>query len=248
MNKSAIVVEDYFGLPERRHALMERIRSRFAIPSTGVVFVLEKENYQDYPNSVWRQMAVHLSIKDAPLEEASPDHLLRLMKSCKYSNLIWLSRQACEARDIEFAWILSHELRHLEQDLSSHALSRAGHFLRYALGGIDIKEPKMQNTIPTELDANLRALTVTRGIFGDEYVDSYIQHESSVSEREKQDFDVLKSHDYGKRYDVFGRTVTLLRKYRSQLEEFQKQSTDRSIANFDIERVCLEPSAGPRTT
>jgi len=247
MWKAATTDADLFGLSQPRRILQGIIRSYFDIPSTGVVFVFEKEDYRCYRNRVWRQMAIHLNVKEGELEERSPDHLLRLMKSRKYSNLIWLSRQACEAREVDFAWILAHELRHLEQDLSSHALSKAGHFLGCALGGIDIEEPEVQNTIPTELDANLRALWVTRAIFGTEAVKSYVQHESSVSESQKRHFDILKSHDYGKRYDVFGYTVTLLRKYQSQLKEFQKRSAGTSIATFDIERACSELSAGPHS-
>ena len=247
MWKAATTDADLFGLSQPRRILEGIIRSYFDIPSTGVVFVFEKEDYRYYRNRVWRQMAIHLNVKEGELEERSPGHLLRLMKSRKYSNLIWLSRQACEAREIDFAWILTHELRHLEQDLSSHALSKAGHFLGCALGGIDIEEPEVQNTIPTELDANLRALTVTRTVFGTDAVKSYVQNEASMSENQKQDFDILKSHDTGEEYDVFGHTAALLRKYQSQFKEVQKQSEETSVATFDIERVCSELSAGPHS-
>jgi len=193
-------------------------------------------------------MAIHLNVKEGSLEEMSPGHLLRLMKSRQYSNLIWLSRQACEAPEIDFAWILTHELRHLEQDLSSHALSKAGHFLSCVLGVTHMEEPKVQNTIPTELDANLRALTVTREVFGTDAVESYVQNESSMSENQKQDFDVLGSHDTGEKYDVFGHTAALLRKYQFQFKEVQKRSEETSIATFDIERVCSELNAGPHSS
>lgn len=241
MWKAATTVIDRFGLSEHRQILMDRIRSHFDIPSTGVVFVLEKEDYQDDPSSVWRQMAVHLNIEVGGVEEASPEHLLALMKSPNYSNLVWLSKQACEARDIHFAWILVHELRHLEQDLCSHTLSRVGHFLNCTLGSIDIEKPAVQNTIPTELDANLRAWRMTREIFGAEVVETYVQNES-VARQHKQSFQILISYDPEKTYDVLGCTISLLRKYKSQLKGLQKQSEDNFMATFDIDMVCSELS------
>lgn len=241
MWKAATTVIDRFALSKHRQILMDRIRSHFNIPSTGVVFVLEKEDYQDYLSSVWRSTAVHLNIEVGDLEERSPPHLLDLMKSQDYSNLIWLSKQACEGRDICFAWILTHELRHLEQDLCSHTLSKAGHFLNCTLGRIDIEEPAVENTIPTELDANLRAWRVTRKILGVEVVKTYVQNKS-VARQHKQSLQILISHNPEKTYDVLGCTISLLWKYQSQLKELQKQSEDNFIATFNIDMVCSELS------
>ena len=237
----ATTVIDRIGLPEHRQALMDKIRSYFNIRSTGVVFVLEREDYQNYRNAMWRQMAVHLNIEVGGVEEMSPQHLLDLMKSQDYSNLIWLSKQACEAQNICFAWVLAHELRHLEQDLWSHTLSKAGHFLLCILGRINIEEPNTQDTVPTELDADLEAQRVTRKLFGVEVVDTYVKNES-VAGKHRQSFQIIVSHDLEKRYDVFGCTVSLLRKYQSQLKELQKQSEDNFIATFDIDTTCSELS------
>jgi hypothetical protein len=51
MWKDATTVKSLSQLSKHRRILMDRILSRFNVPSTGVVFVLEKEDYQDYPNS-----------------------------------------------------------------------------------------------------------------------------------------------------------------------------------------------------
>ncbi len=243
MHKTATAVQDYFGLSKRRHVLMEKIRSCFGVPARGVVFVLERESYQDYPNPVWRSTAVHLNIEVGGVEERSPEHLLKLMESCQYSHLIWLSRQACEARNILFAWILAHELRHLEQDLYSPTLSKAGHFLVRALGTIEVEEPKIGNSIPTELDANLRAYRLTQRMFGTEVVKAHVQNEFDEENR-KTLLGVLERCEHGKRYDVSGCTVALLRKYSSQLKEFQKRPVGQSTAAFDIDKVCSELSVG----
>ncbi len=244
--KAVTTVVDRIGLCEHRQILMHRIHSHFNIPYTGVVIVLEKEDYQTYHNHVWRQTAVHLNIQVGGLEEMSPEHLLTLMRSQDYSNLIWLSKQACEARDICFAWILTHELRHLEQDLWSHTLSRAGRFLNCTLGRINMEEPQVQNAIPTELDANLCAWRVGRRVFGAEIVDTHVQN-APVGDNSKQSFQILRSHDPDKAYDVFGCTKSLLQKYQSQFKELQKQSEDKFIATFDIDKACSELSRRPNS-
>lgn len=243
MWKDSTIIIDRFQLSGSRRILMDKILSDFNVPSTGVVLVLEKEDYQSYPNSVWCSMAIHLNIEAGGVEVRSPEHLLKLMNSSRYAHLIWLSKQACKTPDIHFAWILGHELRHLQQDLCSVSLSRAGHFLGCALSAIQIEEPKTQNTIPTELDANLRAYRLTQEMFGAEAVKDHVQNEFD-SKNHKEMLGILKSSDYGKRYDVFHFTVALLRKYRSQLKEFQNQSPDKSMTTFDIDNVCSELITG----
>lgn len=239
MYDRATTVIDRIGLCEHRQALMDKIRSHFDIPSTGVVFVLEREDYRNYRNYIWRSTAVHLNIEVGGVEEMSPQYLLDLMKSQDYSNLIWLSKKACEARDICFAWVLAHELRHFEQDLCSHTLSKAGHFLLRTLGTINIEELNTQNTVPTELDADLKAWRVIRKLFGVEVADSYVRNESAAG-KHQQPFRILISHDPEKTYDVFGYTVSLLQKYQSQLKGLQKHSEDNFIATFDIDMTCSE--------
>lgn len=241
MWKDSTIVIDRTQLPKSRRILMDRTLSHFDIPCIGVVLVLEKEDYQEYPNSVWRNMAMHLNIEVGGIEEASPDHLLKLMNSCRYSHLIWLSRQACKAPDVHFAWILGHELRHLQQDLYSPRLSKAGHFLDCTLSRIEIEEPEVQNTIPTELDANLQAYRLTQQMFGNGVVNDHVQNEFDAKNR-KELLKMLERCEHGKRYDVFRSTVALLRKYRSQFKKFQNRSADKSVAKFDIDRVCSKLS------
>lgn len=99
----------------------------------------------------------------------------------------------------------------------------------------------MQNTIPIELDANLRAYRLTQEMFGNGVVKDHVQNEFDAKNR-KELLKMLERCDHAKRYDVFRCTVALLRKYRSQLKEFQNQSADKSIARFDIDKVCSELS------
>ncbi len=112
---------------------------------------------------------------------------------------------------------MAHELRHLEQDLLSPTLSKAGHFLSIALGGIEIKERKVVNLIPTELDADLKAWQIIQILFGLEASGEYIKKESFCGNY-RESFQILRSHDPEKFYDVFGETNILLRKYQRGME------------------------------
>lgn len=236
---AAINIIDRFGLSISRRSLVRKILSYFNIPPKGTVIVFEKDDYQDYINHAWRRVACHLNIKDGGTEEMSPEHLLRLMESKEYAHLIWLSKQACEEKEMRFTWILAHELRHLEQDLLSPTLSKAGHFLRIALGGIEIEEPKVVNLIPTELDADMKARQIIQKLFGVEASDEYMKKES-IDGNHKESFQIVISQNPDKSYDVFGKTILLLRKYQHEFEELQKQRVNTHIAGFDINAICFE--------
>lgn len=238
-------VLDRFGLSEDRIILIDKICHKFNIPARGVVFVFEKDDYQNYPNPTWGNKAVYINVAVDGVEEMSPQHLVDLMVSQDYSQIIWFSKQACASQDIIFVWTFSHEIQHLEQNLRNTALSKAGHFLVRTLGLIEIEEPKVQNAIPTELDANLKAWNVTQKLLGKETADTFVKDES-ISGKHKQSFQILISHKLNNTYDVFGCTINILRKYSAQFKDLQAGSNDGFVRNFNIEEICLELSHPPR--
>ena len=237
---------DRFGVSSSRRNLADRILAKFSIPDTGVIIVFERDDYTNDLITIWGRdrMALHLNIKDG-IVEMSPDHLLILMKSKDYDQLIWLSRQTCESEDIEFTWILSHELRHLEQELHSNALSKATYFLSMTLGMVNLKEPKVQNTIPAELDANLKAWRVTREILEEKLVDDYIENRS-ISGTHKEDFKMLKTYNPEAHYEVIERTLDIMKKYEMQLKDLQRRSGNQIIRNFDFESTLRKLENGPK--
>jgi len=161
------------------------------------------------------------------------------MKSKKYSQLIWISGDISQGKDIDFIWGLAHELRHLEQDLITVVLSKAGNFLSNTLGNIEIDEQKIDLIVPTELDAELVAWCVTRNFFGNTIADSYVLSNSKSGMR-KESFQFLLSYDPEQKYDVIGNTIKLLKKYQNQLEIVQKRTEDSIIKKFNINEVFLE--------
>lgn len=238
MWEAATTVIDRAGVPENRKMLAGQVISCFDVPPKGVAIVMDGGDYQEHPT--WRNKAVHLNLKPGCVEPDSPGHLVELVNSGDYSNLVWLSRRISLAGDINFTWTLAHELRHLENGLKDSNLSLAGAFLFHTLGFIAIEEPKVDLTVPTELDAELAAWRVTRKIIGKKAADSYLQNQVA-----SQRIRLLLTYDPEMPYDARSETVALLRKYQRKLEAYQKQSEDDYIKHFDINEVCSNLSISP---
>jgi hypothetical protein len=231
---------DWVNLTKKRKVLIKKLISYFNIPTKGVAIVIDNSCYENSYNPNWRySKGIHMNIKDGGIEEISPNPLLEIMKSKKYSQLIWISGDISQGKDIEFTWGLAHELRHLEQDLITVVLSKAGNFLRNTLGNIEIDEQKVDLIIPIELDAELIAWRVTRSILGNKIADLYVLNNSKSGER-RESFQFLLSYDPDQKYNVIGNTIKLLKKYKNQFEIVQKKSEDRIIKRFNINEVCLE--------
>ena len=231
---------DWVNLTKKRKVLIKKLISYFNIPAKGVAIVIDNKCYENSDNPGWGcSKAIYMNIKDGGIEEMSPNPLLEIMYSKKYSHLVWISGDVSKSEEIEFIWTLAHELQHLKQDLTSIILSKAGNFLSNTLGNIETDEQKIDLLEPTELDAELIAWRVTRNIFGNEIANSYVLNNSKSGERKKS-YQFLLSYDPEKRYDVIGNTIRLLKKYQNQLEIVQKKSEDSIIKRFNINEICLE--------
>ena len=231
---------DWVNLSKKRKVLIKKLISYFNIPAKGVAIVIDNKCYENSYNPTWRcAKATYMNIKDGGIEEISPEPLLKIMKSKKYSHLIWISGDVSKSEEIECIWTLAHELQHLKQDFTSLILSKAGNFLCNILGNIDTDEQKIDLLVPTELDAELIAWRVTRNIFSNKIANLYVLNNSKSGERKKSN-QFLLSYDPEKKYDVIGNTVRLLKKYQTQLEIVQKKSEDSIIKRFNINEVCLE--------
>ncbi|MHA1366243.1 MAG: hypothetical protein ACTSP5_07515 [Candidatus Heimdallarchaeota archaeon] len=231
---------DWVNLTKKRKVLIKKLISYFNIPAKGVAIVIDNECYENSYNPRWRcSKATYMNIKDGGIEEMSPNSLLEIMQSSKYSHLVWISGDVSKRKDIEFIWTLAHELQHLKQDLISTILSKAGNFLPNTLGNIETDEQKIDLLVPTELDAELIAWRVTRNILGNKIANSYVLDNSKSGERKKS-YQFLLSYDPEKKYDVIGNTIRLLKKYQNQLEIVQKKTEDSIIKRFNINEVCLE--------
>ncbi|KAF0194029.1 MAG: hypothetical protein FD169_2075 [Bacillota bacterium] len=223
------------GVPKELLVLASKVLSNFSIPPNGMVIVLDDSDYGDFHNQAWnKNMAFHANIRLGGVEEMSPLHLLELMDTGEYEHLVWLSKRACMSFRMDFVWILSHELRHLEHNRLSHMLSLTQDFLYQTLGLVEIDEPRLATIIPTELDAELAAWCATRQLFGDMIADSYVREKAGQDLR----FAVLLDYKPEKHFDFIGATVHLLQKYKTQLQNVQHDSDDPLVKDFDIDAIC----------
>lgn len=236
---------DYLDvLSEAKKLLIQKTCSALKIPPKGLVILFDLSNYKDFPeNSLWRNLGNHINIEFGDGNQSnSPPTIEKLIRSKKYSHLIWLARRAWETADIDFVWNLAHELRHLEQDIEKHELALAGNFLYNNLSGMDIDEPRIQTIVPTEMDAELAAWRIVRKLFGKQIADSYIRHNANIGRKQAIFRDLLK-HEPDEKYDVFSKTIFLLRKYQPQFEDIISQAPSyyRNIGTIDD--LCNELSS-----
>ncbi len=237
---------DYLSVVSgKKKILLHKTCSAFRIPPKGVVLLFDLCNYQDYPeNSIWKKnLGIHLNIEIGDARQfILPPTIEKLVNSKNYSHLIWISRRAWDDAKIDFVWNLSHELRHLEQDIENHYLSLAGYFLYYNLNGMDIVEPKIPTTVPTEMDAELAAWRIVQKLFGKQIADSYVLNNTSIGGKKEIFRDLLK-YRLNRKYAVFSKTIYLLRKYQPQFENIinQKPSYYRNIGSVDD--LCIKLSS-----
>jgi len=233
---------NYLGIVSgKKKKLIQAVCEKFTIPLTGVVLLFDRYDYKSYPKkSIWRNLGNHLNIEFGDeCDHKTPKIVDNLAGSKKYSHLIWLSRRAWSGEDIALVWNLSHELRHLEQDIENRFLSLSGNFLYRNLSGVKIEEPKLWITAPTELDAELAAWRTSLKIFNSHHIKSYINKKSQSADTQEH-FRILSEHDPEDSYDVQGSMISLLRKYQPQFDEIIKDVYGRCGVLKSVDNLCKE--------
>jgi hypothetical protein len=211
---------------------LEKLIKLYSIPSIGILIILDSDDYKEYPNPIWRSQGLHLNIRLGGIEELSPEYLLEIMQSREYSNLIWFSKRICDADLTKFIWVASHEFQHFRQNTISHELSVANTFLENALRGekLKIDEPKAAMPIPSEFDAELSAFKTFIKIFGRKEAEKYIKQPHRYDK-----IGSLLSYDLNEQYDIIGKTIYFLEKYRDQLDGHIEDTTVFIVKPFDID-------------
>lgn len=207
--------------PDKKE-LLENLLDEFSISQKGIVLVFDSNDYNEYPEgSIWRNQGIHMNVKIGGIEQMSPDPLLDIMHSHKYENIIWISNRVCSGDNLQFLWVVSHELQHYLQDRISYTLSNANAFLleAYLFDYIEIEEPKVDIDIPYDFDAELAAFKVVRKFYKNSEIETYLRNSDHGIT-----FDRLSDYNLGNPYDITGQTINYLKKYRIHLQEFSKIS------------------------
>ena len=125
----------------------------------------------------WRQLAFTTWIDQRLLDEnPKPEIVAKALPYARdtdrrYNYLVWLSGRGAlpdellgEWQPMEFCWLLSHELGHVQQ-CEQHSLTDAGKYLQRFASNLGIA----QNDIPTEWDAEVCAWQTCQSMFGDKF-------------------------------------------------------------------------------
>ena len=229
-------IDDRFGLSDSRTDLIGSVVERFDVPDRGVLIMLESEDLTADFNPRWHKAAVHMDIKTGGIEEMSPEHILKIMDEKKYRHFIWLSRQICEDTDLKLTWVLAHELGHLQENLIDPLLSKAGYFLFATIPHIDTDEPMLTLSLPSEMYAELAALSTARSLFTEEEVSAHLAHCRTETAVAGQCIDMLTEEELRGDFDLTNRTISFLERYRSQLQTIQPDfENDENIRTFNIQ-------------
>lgn len=156
---------DRLGFSQQRADLVSEVMMYFEIPSHGVCIVFDDSDYGDINMGIWSaNRALYKNVEVFEREDISPEHLLEIMNERSHAHLVWCSKRVGLSNDIDFAWTLAHELRHLEQDYRNPLISRVNNFLYKA---VDLSPANGWWGLPAELDAELTARRVTSSIYVD---------------------------------------------------------------------------------
>ena len=149
-------------------------------------------------------------------------------------HFIWVSKRICEAEDIHFAWVYSHELQHLKQSLNNPYLlivAKLLEYVKYEIPAIDI---------PTEFECDGKAKQITIRIFGEEKCISYLNKMKTGSRDNVVRYNKLLQLSITPDFDVEQEIQQAICTNQKALKEIQKQrqNNGRTNWNIDIDKLC----------
>ena len=224
-------------ISSQRKVYIKNLLDDFEVPNEGFAIIFDKNDYPNYENPIWQKQGLHMNIQLGGIEEMSPEPIFNILDSQNFANLIWISNRICSGDNVQFVWILTHELQHFSQDRICHMLSVANNFLfnNISHDSINIDEPKVAMTIPYEFDAELSAFKRVADIFGNIEADKFIKRQqNNAGLKQLLDYDLLKP------YDVINHTISFFEKYQIVLENYVQSASDPSIRSFNISNTIKE--------
>lgn len=222
---------DWANLSREKRRLVDELIADFCIPEKDIALIFDENDYTDYPNPLWRNQGFHINMKLGGIEEWSPEPILNIMESDRFSNLIWISNRICIENRTTFVWVVSHEFQHFVQDEKCHILSVANSFLFSNLShpSINIEEPKVALTVPYEFDAEINAYKAVKKLLGSEQAEKFINDPTNKLEK-------LRNYDFSKPYNVIAETICFFEKYQDKLIKYIDSIND----SFDIKKTISD--------
>ena len=199
-------------LDPEREARVREVSSYFSIRAP-LGIALDDEDYPELPWP-WTAQGLHLPVRYEGVPPSAPEFIQRQVRSMRFDHLVWTSgRVTRTVDDLEFTWILAHELRHAEQ---GWPLNRETGRLWRGLQRIRPGEAGSWAEVPAEVDAELAAWRVTRAIFGATGADAWVERRTREGERTGF-FQLLRELGPRGDYEPYEETVKVIERYRRQL-------------------------------
>ncbi|MBI3912160.1 MAG: hypothetical protein HY320_14670 [Armatimonadetes bacterium] len=169
----------------------------------------------------------------------------RLLEAGKHTVCLWIARRVCRHRcAAEFAWVVAHELRHAQQRQTCPVMLGADRLaLRPHLRQLSL--PRLEITLPSELDADLTAWRVTRSILGQAVADAYVREQAEDGPA-MDCYRALQAMDSDEPYDAPQETLALLRHHRRRLTCLIRESCDLDVFGYRVgDAIRKLEDAGP---
>ena len=163
-----------------KEGLIKEIERLMEVPSVRLVIFFATQDNSNRPswkasfNAKYDLQGFYIDrTQDHRIPYPEPDEVKDELVSGSFKwdrcqHFIWISKRICEAEDIHFAWVYSHELQHLKQSLNNPSLLIVAKLLehvKYEVPSIDI---------PTEFECEVKAKQIAIRVFGEENCISYL--------------------------------------------------------------------------
>ena len=229
-----------------KEGLIAKIERLINVPSVPLVFFFATQDNCNRPS--WKEsfdtkydlQGFYIDrTQDQRIPSPWPDEVqdeleLGSFRKDRCEHFIWISKGICEAEDIHFSWLYSHELQHLRQSLNNPYLlivAKLLEYVKYEIPAIDI---------PTEFECEGKAKQIVDRIFGEEKCISYLNKMKKGSRYNELRYGKLLQLSISPDFDVEQEIQQAICANIETLKEIQIQRQNNACTNWniDIDKLC----------
>lgn len=226
---------------QKKKDLIETINSLMEISIQGlcILFATEDNNHKpygkvdDYDSMYSKQgFYANLEIEDGLIPNPCPNEVDGCTLGKSWSHFIWISKGICDAEEIHFAWVYSHELQHLKQSLNNPYLLILADLLENA--GYEVSE------FATEFDCERKAKEIMIRIFSEDKCNSYLRKMLTTNVADDKKYIKLLELNVTEDFNVEHEMQQDICAKKEQLKSIQKQmeNSNNTRWNIDIDKLC----------
>jgi hypothetical protein len=220
-------------LKKKQQDIFNNILDYFDVPNTGLLFIVDSENYNSSIYPSWGIDAQALDLSQSDVDSMCPHYIWSVTRRDNYQFLLWFSKRVSLYPNINFTWIVAHELTHYKQSIFTPELLIINSFLLEILPSLSIKGVKSLISIPIELDAELNAWEITKNLFSNTQIKAFFENKIR-DPKYSGHYKELMRYNPNNYYDVIRSTIDFLEYYYDMILAIQRKSNDNYISKFDI--------------